>query len=139
MYGVGSTTDEIFTFWDLLPTAAELAGATMPPRIDGISAVPVMLGKIDSAAPPAPRTLYYEFCWNNVMNTPESIAKVKNLKGVSSPPVACHRWVGYLVDRLLVITGAAGCLWRWMDAGGQAGRLEGLPYESGERGHVALR
>ena len=84
----GTTTEHIFTFWDFLPTAAELVGAPLPPRIDGISAVAVMLGEVDGAAPPPPRTLYYEFCWNSVMNTPEKIAKVSRtaLQLLSVPP-----------------------------------------------------
>jgi arylsulfatase A-like enzyme len=32
-------------FWDLLPTACELAGAEPPTAIDGISFVPTLLGK----------------------------------------------------------------------------------------------
>jgi hypothetical protein len=85
----GRTTEHIFTFWDFLPTAAELAGAPLPPRIDGISAVSVMLGEVDGAAPPQPRTLYYEFCWNSVMNTPEKIAKVTMVSEDCSSVVIC--------------------------------------------------
>jgi arylsulfatase A-like enzyme len=47
-----STTEHIFTFWDLLPTAAELAGAALPPRIDGVSAASVRRATI-MAGPPA--------------------------------------------------------------------------------------
>ena len=94
----GSTTAHIFTFWDFLPTAAELVGAPIPPRIDGISAVPVMLGKVDGATPPPPRTLYYEFCWNSVLNTPEKIASTPNLKGAL--PIVCEKLLTN-VDRAL--------------------------------------
>ena len=34
-----------WAFWDLLPTAAELAGAKAPKEIDGVSVLPVLLGK----------------------------------------------------------------------------------------------
>jgi arylsulfatase A-like enzyme len=41
----GQTSTEVCTFWDFLPTAAELAGAKTPPNLDGISIVPTLLGK----------------------------------------------------------------------------------------------
>jgi arylsulfatase A-like enzyme len=41
----GSTTDEVCAFWDVLPTAAELAGLPIPAHTDGISLVPTLLGK----------------------------------------------------------------------------------------------
>ena len=33
----GTTSDHVSAFWDFLPTAAELAGATVPEKLDGIS------------------------------------------------------------------------------------------------------
>ena len=41
----GSVSDYPWAFWDLLPTAAELAGAKAPKEIDGVSVLPVLLGK----------------------------------------------------------------------------------------------
>jgi arylsulfatase A-like enzyme len=41
----GQTSDQVWAFWDLLPTAAEIAGASVPQGIDGISMLPAMLGK----------------------------------------------------------------------------------------------
>jgi len=41
----GRTTDFATAFWDFLPTAAELAGASAPRGIDGISIVPTLLGR----------------------------------------------------------------------------------------------
>jgi len=41
----GAVSDAVWTFWDFLPTAAELAGARPPANIDGISAVPTLLGR----------------------------------------------------------------------------------------------
>ncbi|SOD78158.1 arylsulfatase [Spirosoma fluviale] len=38
-------SDFVGAFWDLLPTFAELAGARLPTRIDGISFVPALTGK----------------------------------------------------------------------------------------------
>jgi arylsulfatase A len=40
----GSTTEFATAFWDFLPTAAELAGTSAPPGIDGISIVPTLFG-----------------------------------------------------------------------------------------------
>ena len=40
----GSTNDQVWAFWDFLPTAAELTGAKAPRDIDGISMVPALLG-----------------------------------------------------------------------------------------------
>lgn len=41
----GKTSDQVWAFWDFLPTAAELAGAKAPAGLDGISVVPTLLGK----------------------------------------------------------------------------------------------
>ncbi len=41
----GRVSDQIWAFWDFLPTAAELAGVEPPPGIDGISMAPVLLGR----------------------------------------------------------------------------------------------
>lgn len=41
----GRVSDQIWAFWDFLPTAAELAGVAPPPGIDGISMVPALHGK----------------------------------------------------------------------------------------------
>ncbi len=41
----GSTSRQVWAFWDFLPTAAELAGTRPPENIDGISMLPALLGK----------------------------------------------------------------------------------------------
>ncbi len=41
----GGTDDFVWTFWDVLPTLAELAGAQVPEGIDGISVAPRLLGR----------------------------------------------------------------------------------------------
>jgi len=41
----GSASDRVWTFWDFLPTAAELSGAMAPAGLDGISVLPTFLGK----------------------------------------------------------------------------------------------
>ena len=50
-------SDYPWAFWDLLPTAAELASAPLPSNIDGISVLPVLLGK---PAPPTREYFYWE-------------------------------------------------------------------------------
>jgi len=53
----GVKSDQVWAFWDFLPTCAELAGAPAPSGIDGISFVPALYGK-----PVRPRDyLYWEF------------------------------------------------------------------------------
>ncbi len=54
----GSTSDLPCAFWDFLPTAAELAGVTPPPDIDGISIVPTLLGQAQTKQH---EFLYWEF------------------------------------------------------------------------------
>lgn len=41
----GTVSSEIITFWDLLPTLAEIADAKAPEKIDGISILPALLGE----------------------------------------------------------------------------------------------
>ena len=40
----GTVSDQVWAFWDFLPTAAELAGCKIPSGIDGLSIVPTLLG-----------------------------------------------------------------------------------------------
>jgi arylsulfatase A-like enzyme len=53
----GAVSDEIWAFWDFLPTAAELAGAGTPEGIDGVSLAPTLRGQPRKA----PEFLYWEF------------------------------------------------------------------------------
>ena len=39
-----STTDHVSAFWDLMPTLAEISGASAPEETDGISFLPLLLG-----------------------------------------------------------------------------------------------
>ena len=41
----GKAVDFPWAFWDVLPTFAELAGAPVPPGLDGMSIVPTLLGE----------------------------------------------------------------------------------------------
>jgi arylsulfatase A len=49
--------DQVWAFWDFLPTMAELTGQTPPPGLDGISILPVLLTGKTIQHPP----LYFEF------------------------------------------------------------------------------
>jgi len=52
----GATSSLPWTFADVLPTLADLAGAAVPPQIDGVSVLPSILGKPQSLD----RKLYWE-------------------------------------------------------------------------------
>jgi len=41
----GAVSDQVWAFWDFLPTAADIAGLEPPGKIDGISMLPALLGK----------------------------------------------------------------------------------------------
>jgi arylsulfatase A-like enzyme len=41
----GKTSDQVWAFWDFLPTAVELAGGKAPEGLDGISVIPTLLGQ----------------------------------------------------------------------------------------------
>lgn len=55
----GVVSHRVWAFWDFLPTAAELAGASAPEGIDGKSAAPALLGR--SEPPGRDEPLYWEF------------------------------------------------------------------------------
>ena len=52
----GSTSPHAWAFWDFLPTAAEVAGVRAPAGLDGISVLPVLLGRKQ----PTHEYLYWE-------------------------------------------------------------------------------
>ena len=53
----GAVSEDVWAFWDFMPTAAELAGAKAPSGLDGVSVAPALLGGKQEAHPP----LYWEF------------------------------------------------------------------------------
>eukprot|EP01052_Picozoa_sp_SAG31_P013915 SAG31_NODE_849_length_11529_cov_3.342257_12_plen_149_part_00 len=76
---------DMFIFYDLLPTAAELAGLdrTKWPDTDGLSAVPIFEASVADtttnlrlSVKSPKRFLYYEFCHNGMVNglLPQSYA-----------------------------------------------------------------
>jgi arylsulfatase A-like enzyme len=54
----GRTSDVPWSFADFLPTASDLAGGKNPPNIDGISVMPLLLGRTNSLGD---RFFYWEF------------------------------------------------------------------------------
>ncbi|HYO81930.1 MAG TPA: arylsulfatase [Bryobacteraceae bacterium] len=52
-------SDEVFAFWDMLPTFAELTDQPAPKEVDGVSVMQVLLGR--GHVPQPDRTLYWEF------------------------------------------------------------------------------
>lgn len=53
----GTRTDHISAFWDVFPTVAEMTGISTPENLDGISFLPILLGKTQ----PQHNYLYWEF------------------------------------------------------------------------------
>jgi arylsulfatase A-like enzyme len=92
----GRRSDHISAFWDFLPTACELANTEIPTETDGISYLPELLGKPQTAH----ESLYFEFHeqggkqaiiegdWKlirlNVNDSLRTITELYNLKNDSS-------------------------------------------------------
>jgi arylsulfatase A-like enzyme len=53
----GATSQQVWTFWDFLPTMAELVGTPLSTKLDGISILPALLEAKTLEHPP----LYFEF------------------------------------------------------------------------------
>jgi arylsulfatase len=88
----GATSAVIGAFWDMMPTLCEIAGAPVPPGIDGLSIAPTLLGQ---AGQKLHEYLYWEYHgqgsaqavrfgdWkavrNNVKKTPDATPELYNL------------------------------------------------------------
>ncbi len=70
-----ATNDTIWYFADSLTTAAELAGATVPDGVDGISVVPSLLGQTQDTTN---RFLY----WELYEHTPRQAVRWGKWKGM---------------------------------------------------------
>ena len=53
----GATSEQVWAFWDFMPTMAELTGQKAPPGMDGVSVLSAWLGGKNVEHPP----LYWEF------------------------------------------------------------------------------
>lgn len=82
----GAVNDFVTAFWDFLPTAAELAGAKVPPRVDGISIVPTLSGKTQ---PPA-AYLYWEAPQQNVLTKAARLGQWKGYQPAAGAPVQLY-------------------------------------------------
>ena len=72
----GQVSDQVWAFWDFLPTAAEVAGVKPPKGIDGISILPTLLGKPDKQR--QHDFLYWEYGRNQAVRTGRWFAHRKN-------------------------------------------------------------
>ncbi|GMV99405.1 MAG: arylsulfatase [Candidatus Hydrogenedentota bacterium] len=60
----GEVNHRVWAFWDFLPTAADISGASVPGGLDGISLAPTLLAKASGGRPinqPVHEYLYWEF------------------------------------------------------------------------------
>jgi len=74
----GDVSDQVWAFWDFLPTAAEMAGVEPPRGIDGISMLPALLGRLQQSAP----YLYWEFFEGGF----QQAVRMGDWKAVRRPP-----------------------------------------------------
>jgi arylsulfatase A-like enzyme len=72
----GKVSNQVWAFWDFLPTAAELAGLPVPRNIDGISMLPALLGK------PQKNHDYLYWDYGHVRKTYKQAVRMGHWKGV---------------------------------------------------------
>jgi len=72
----GQVSDQVWAFWDFLPTAAELAGLPALERIDGISIAPALLGGRQKGH----EYLYWDY--GHVRKTFKQAVRMGDFKGV---------------------------------------------------------
>ncbi len=72
----GQVSDQVLAFWDMMPTFAELTGLPIPPHTDGISMLPVLLGK------PQQDHEYLYWDYGHVRRTYKQAVRWGNWKGV---------------------------------------------------------
>jgi arylsulfatase A-like enzyme len=82
----GRTCDLPTAFWDFLPTAAELAGARLPPDVDGVSIVPTLLGQQQESRPP----LYWEQIRRNQLSKAVRVGTWKGYQPAADQPVQLY-------------------------------------------------
>jgi len=73
MIKAGTVSNQVWAFWDFLPTAAAISGATAP-KTDGVSVLPALLGKSQRNH----NYLYWEFFERGF----QQAMRVKNWKAV---------------------------------------------------------
>ncbi|MFM1770025.1 MAG: Arylsulfatase [Verrucomicrobiota bacterium] len=77
----GRVSDQVWAFWDFLPTAAALAGVKAPTGVDGVSMVPALLG--------GKQTNQHEFLyWEFHENGSKQAVRMGDWKGIRAAPGA---------------------------------------------------
>ncbi len=114
----GTKTGHVSAFWDFMPTVCELTGQGIPQKIDGISYLPVLLGK----SQPKHDHMYWEFHeqggkqavlignnWKgirlNVYKNPKGPVELYNLNadpGELHNIADSHRDIVYTIEKLMV-------------------------------------
>lgn len=74
----GTTSDHLSAFWDMLPTFGEIAGASVPEGLDGISMLPALTGKSQKPH----KFLYWEF--NANYNGGQVAIRMGDWKGIKT-------------------------------------------------------
>ena len=75
----GAVSNQVWAFWDFLPTAADLAGAKAPSGLDGISMMPTLLGT-------GPERQHDFLYWEFHEGGPAQAVRMGNWKGVRPAP-----------------------------------------------------
>jgi arylsulfatase A-like enzyme len=88
---VGSKTNHISAFWDILPTVAEVANCKIPTNVDGVSMLPTLLAK---GKQKKHDHLYWEF---HAMNGKQAVRK-GNWKAVKLNVLTKSKSVSELYD-----------------------------------------
>ncbi|MBX2873189.1 MAG: arylsulfatase [Saprospiraceae bacterium] len=79
----GTTSDQLVTFWDVMPTLAELSGATKPQDIDGLSFLPTLSGEPEQQS--QHDYLYWEFY--NPFQQAVRVGKWKGIRVGTAEPI----------------------------------------------------
>lgn len=77
----GQVSDQVWAFWDVLPTLADVAGLPVPRDIDGISMLPALLGQKQTAQH---EYLYWDYA--HVRGTYSQAVRIGDWKGVKNGP-----------------------------------------------------
>jgi arylsulfatase A-like enzyme len=77
----GQISQQVWAFWDFLPTVAEIAGTSIANPIDGISILPTLIGEQQPEHSP----LYWEFRQKNDKGFLQAV-RVGNWKGIRKLP-----------------------------------------------------
>jgi arylsulfatase A-like enzyme len=84
----GQVSDEIVTFWDMLPTLAEIGGGSIPEGIDGISVVDALMGR---PIKEPHEYLYWDYGHNrSVYHQAVRLGDFKGIRHGSSQPIELY-------------------------------------------------